>query len=156
MGDDRIFSQEDIEACYLKKNAAIVLRTDPFIMMTTKQIVQLVDDHEDLANEHSETVFNLGVYKTRCNLSKRFLSAALSRWQKERERARRMAAYAREWRRKAYDLTEKLHYQGELLDDANTGTMMAIEAIERLGHTSHCARRLAWGDGECECSGRKP
>lgn len=29
--------------------------------------------------------------------------------------------------------------------------MDAIAAIVRLGHTEHCAKRLAWGDGECEC-----
>ena len=27
-----------------------------------------------------------------------------------------------------------------------------LDAIVRTGHTDHCARRLAWGDGECECS----
>jgi hypothetical protein len=27
----------------------------------------------------------------------------------------------------------------------------AMTAIIRMGHTSHCAHRLAFGDGECEC-----
>ncbi len=26
-----------------------------------------------------------------------------------------------------------------------------IESMEGLGHTSHCASRIVWGDGECEC-----
>lgn len=26
-----------------------------------------------------------------------------------------------------------------------------IRASIRDGHTSHCAKRLVWGDGECEC-----
>jgi len=29
-----------------------------------------------------------------------------------------------------------------------------IEDIEKDGHTSHCACRQVWGDGECECSGQ--
>lgn len=32
----------------------------------------------------------------------------------------------------------------------------AIRAIVRLGHTDHCAKRLAWGDGECECGASEP
>lgn len=27
----------------------------------------------------------------------------------------------------------------------------AIQALEECGHTSHCACRQVWGDGECEC-----
>lgn len=26
-----------------------------------------------------------------------------------------------------------------------------IAGLEAAGHTSHCARRIVWGDGECEC-----
>lgn len=27
-----------------------------------------------------------------------------------------------------------------------------IEELEAEGHSSHCARRQVWGDGECECA----
>lgn len=27
----------------------------------------------------------------------------------------------------------------------------AMQAIQNLGHSNHCAHRLAFGDGECEC-----
>lgn len=27
----------------------------------------------------------------------------------------------------------------------------AVEALEAEGHTPHCARRMIWGDGNCEC-----
>ncbi len=37
-------------------------------------------------------------------------------------------------------------------DDMGIAAEQAIDAIVRTGHTDHCARRLAWGDGECECS----
>lgn len=30
-----------------------------------------------------------------------------------------------------------------------------IRASIREGHTSHCAKRLVWGDGECECNNGK-
>ena len=39
-----------------------------------------------------------------------------------------------------------------VLLDASRACQQAIDAIVRIGHTDHCARRLAWGDGECECS----
>ena len=26
-----------------------------------------------------------------------------------------------------------------------------IATLELQGHTAHCARRIVWGDGECEC-----
>ncbi len=26
-----------------------------------------------------------------------------------------------------------------------------IERLEKDGHTYHCARRIVWGDGQCEC-----
>lgn len=26
-----------------------------------------------------------------------------------------------------------------------------IKAFEKDGHTTHCAKRMVWGDGECEC-----
>jgi hypothetical protein len=29
--------------------------------------------------------------------------------------------------------------------------MLKIEGLIREGHTRHCACRLTWGDGECEC-----
>lgn len=33
-----------------------------------------------------------------------------------------------------------------------------ISELQRKGHTYHCACRLVWGDGECECElrGKKP
>lgn len=27
----------------------------------------------------------------------------------------------------------------------------AIDDLQRIGHTSHCAKRMVYGDGECEC-----
>jgi len=30
-----------------------------------------------------------------------------------------------------------------------------IEELESTGHSSHCACRQVWGDGECECSLRE-
>ena len=27
-----------------------------------------------------------------------------------------------------------------------------IRRYQRLGHTHHCACRIVWGDGECECN----
>lgn len=32
--------------------------------------------------------------------------------------------------------------------------MAAQMAQVALGHTEHCAARIAWGDGECECARR--
>lgn len=40
-------------------------------------------------------------------------------------------------------------------DDVILQRDMAIEAIGRMGHTPHCAMRIAWGDGECECRPRE-
>jgi len=34
--------------------------------------------------------------------------------------------------------------------DATAGLLCALM---NEGHTEHCAKRLAWGDGECECGG---
>jgi hypothetical protein len=31
-----------------------------------------------------------------------------------------------------------------------------VEALEKSGHTNHCAARMVWGDGECECKRRVP
>ena len=37
-------------------------------------------------------------------------------------------------------------------------SMVAIKKHESEGHTHHCACRLVWGDGECECGkvGKRP
>jgi hypothetical protein len=32
----------------------------------------------------------------------------------------------------------------------------SIERLIRQGHTQHCACRLVWGDGECECGKKGP
>lgn len=32
----------------------------------------------------------------------------------------------------------------------------AIAAHVAAGHTDHCAKRLVWGDGECECGKKGP
>lgn len=42
----------------------------------------------------------------------------------------------------------------EHMADERTRLDAAMAAIMRLGHTAHCAHRLAFGDGECECIGR--
>ena len=39
--------------------------------------------------------------------------------------------------------------QRDIASDASAG---AIAAIVRMGHHDHCAKRLAWGDGVCECA----
>lgn len=44
---------------------------------------------------------------------------------------------------------DQLEERLDQMCDARDG---AIRAIERMGHTAHCARRLAWGDGACECA----
>ena len=31
---------------------------------------------------------------------------------------------------------------------------LEIKNYKSQGHTDHCARRLVWGDGECECDMR--
>ena len=41
----------------------------------------------------------------------------------------------------------------EEADDLRIARDQAVAAIVRLGHSEHCACRLAWGDGECECGG---
>lgn len=41
----------------------------------------------------------------------------------------------------------------EAADIERESAHRAIAAIVRLGHTEHCAKRLAWGDRECECDG---
>lgn len=33
----------------------------------------------------------------------------------------------------------------------NEADQMRIEELENAGHSSHCAARQVWGDGECEC-----
>ena len=35
--------------------------------------------------------------------------------------------------------------------EENKAAMNKIEAARQEGHTLHCAMRLIWGDGECEC-----
>jgi len=35
-----------------------------------------------------------------------------------------------------------------------TATEQAIAAVVKVGHSEHCARRIAWGDGECSCGRR--
>jgi hypothetical protein len=39
----------------------------------------------------------------------------------------------------------------ERADDMSTAANCAIDALVREGHTDHCAKRLAYGDGSCEC-----
>lgn len=34
----------------------------------------------------------------------------------------------------------------------NVMTHMNIERLIKEGHTEHCAKRITWGDGECECN----
>lgn len=29
--------------------------------------------------------------------------------------------------------------------------MVTVLSFRKAGHTPHCASRMAWGDGECEC-----
>jgi len=36
-------------------------------------------------------------------------------------------------------------------ETAETAETAEVLAIERDGHTAHCARRQVWGDGCCEC-----
>lgn len=38
-----------------------------------------------------------------------------------------------------------------LCRDQNEVDEHAIERHIANGHTAHCAQRLVWGDGECEC-----
>ena len=41
-----------------------------------------------------------------------------------------------------------------LCETCNDEAKAAVQAISDLiesGHTEHCAARLVWGDGECEC-----
>ena len=33
----------------------------------------------------------------------------------------------------------------------NEAYQKRIEELEKAGHSSHCAARQVWGDGECEC-----
>lgn len=39
----------------------------------------------------------------------------------------------------------------ELARDGFLAGGQALDAVVRLGHTRHCAKRQAWGDGQCEC-----
>lgn len=32
-----------------------------------------------------------------------------------------------------------------------SGAIFRIRELEQEGHTNHCACRIVWGDGECEC-----
>lgn len=36
-------------------------------------------------------------------------------------------------------------------NDENVATAVKIDELEREGHTGHCAARMTFGDGECEC-----
>ena len=50
---------------------------------------------------------------------------------------------------------ECLHCRAqEHIADERIRLDQAMAAIGRLGHTKHCAHRLAFGDGECECQKR--
>lgn len=37
----------------------------------------------------------------------------------------------------------------EYTDDNND--LEEIERLQMSGHSGHCAQRIVWGDGECEC-----
>ncbi len=43
----------------------------------------------------------------------------------------------------------------EVWEEEHADELREIEVFERQGHTPHCACRLVWGDGECECSKRE-
>lgn len=45
------------------------------------------------------------------------------------------------------------HGAGRRLEEAEEAADGLLRALVNEGHTKHCARRLAWGDGECECGG---
>lgn len=82
----------------------------------------------------------------------RATTAVLCRWlqQKQNQLTGALAAveYAAQDAKRAMDeRNEAIGYLGS----AQTRAGAALEAIERLGHTAHCAARMAWGDGECEC-----
>jgi len=57
-------------------------------------------------------------------------------------------------RRLHAEATEEIGRLRERLEDTEIAGSQAIGAIVRMGHTEHCAKRLAWGDGECTCAGR--
>lgn len=38
--------------------------------------------------------------------------------------------------------------------NADDGHIDIITAFQNAGHTYHCACRLVWGDGQCECQGK--
>lgn len=49
---------------------------------------------------------------------------------------------------------EKLLPEPGLCDQCEDENDEAIEKIDEFiadGHTNHCAYRMVWGDGECEC-----
>jgi len=47
---------------------------------------------------------------------------------------------------------ERSHAEAlEAWKDSEARTDGALAALVRLGHTEHCARSMAWGDGSCEC-----
>lgn len=37
--------------------------------------------------------------------------------------------------------------------NTNIEQLEEIETLIDEGHTEHCAQRLVWGDGQCECGG---
>lgn len=37
----------------------------------------------------------------------------------------------------------------------NERDFQELSKLHSQGHTLHCARRIVWGDGECECSMRE-
>ena len=39
--------------------------------------------------------------------------------------------------------------------EENKGYYAQINKLTKEGHTEHCAKRMTWGDGECECHKRK-
>lgn len=39
----------------------------------------------------------------------------------------------------------------EMAAEETNGRRRALDVIVAHGHTMHCAKRLIWGDGECEC-----
>jgi NMD protein affecting ribosome stability and mRNA decay len=50
---------------------------------------------------------------------------------------------------------EKPEWKDDLCKDCyeeNTKEQTVIDDLIAKGHTEHCAKRITWGDGECECS----
>ena len=37
-------------------------------------------------------------------------------------------------------------------EEEEADNIVKTKALQRQGHTLHCACRIVWGDGECECT----